>query len=232
MTPIPVGAILALIQTGYPVDFVFRACVQTVNGVENRFGGEALRRSAVPEFYELLRRLKKIQQSGRVGMRVKPMEEKETLVMFIRPPKDSADREDALAVLKILGLDLEALEFRVVFGSIAIDNREIALLTRSMLQIMIELASHIEVPQEDVEEGRVYVPVEETPPDFPNLIRIQSGGTTPDEAYVSVRYRNRSFWIDDRDRNSKRMFAFMMLLFSLTETGGQGAAPIVTVPTN
>jgi len=40
------------------------------------------------------------------------------------------------------------------------------------------------------------------------------------------------FWIDDRDLNSKRMFAFVMLLFSLTETGGDQRAPIVTVPTN
>ena len=37
---------------------------------------------------------------------------------------------------------------------------------------------------------------------------------------------------NDRDLNSKRIFAFTMLLFSLTETGGDQRAPIVTVPTN
>ena len=51
-------------------------------------------------------------------------------------------------------------------------------------------------------------------------------------ACTAVRYRDMWFWIDDRDLNSKRMFAFVMLLFSLTETGGDQRAPIVTVPTN
>ena len=32
MTPIPVVAILAMLQSGYPVDFVFRIAVQTING--------------------------------------------------------------------------------------------------------------------------------------------------------------------------------------------------------
>jgi hypothetical protein len=40
------------------------------------------------------------------------------------------------------------------------------------------------------------------------------------------------FWIDDRDLDSKRIFALTMLLFSLTETGGDQRAPILTAPTN
>jgi hypothetical protein len=51
-------------------------------------------------------------------------------------------------------------------------------------------------------------------------------------AFVTVNYRDSWIWIDDTDFASKRMFSFLMLLFSLTETGCQGAAPIVTVPTN
>jgi len=41
MSPIPPAAILSLIQGGYPVDFVFRALVHEINGIRNRFGGEA-----------------------------------------------------------------------------------------------------------------------------------------------------------------------------------------------
>ena len=65
-----------------------------------------------------------------------------------------------------------------------------------------------------------------------SLIAIHSGPKRPTDAHVAVRYRDLWFWIDDRDLNSKRMFAFVMLLFSLTETGGDQRAPIVTVPTN
>ena len=45
MSPIPPPAILSLVQAGYPVDLVFRLLVQEINGIRNRFGGEARARS-------------------------------------------------------------------------------------------------------------------------------------------------------------------------------------------
>lgn len=53
----------------------------------------------------------------------------------------------------------------------------------------------------------------------------------PADAHVAVRYRGLWFWIDDHDVPSKTMFNFLLQMFALTETGGQQAAPILTVPT-
>jgi hypothetical protein len=50
----------------------------------------------------------------------------------------------------------------VVYGSFPEPDAEVAILTRSILQIMIDLASQIEVPAADIAEGRVYRP-ERTP---------------------------------------------------------------------
>jgi hypothetical protein len=47
---------------------------------------------------------------------------------------------------------------------------------------------------------------------------------------VSVQYRSQWFWIEDRDRHSKQMLSFIMMMFSLTETGQAQAAPVVTIP--
>jgi hypothetical protein len=54
----------------------------------------------------------------------------------------------------------------------------------------------------------------------------------PADAYVAVRYRGMQFWIDDRDLRSKSSMSFLMLIFSLAETGALPgtAAPVVTVP--
>ena len=82
-------------------------------------------------------------------------------------------------------------------------------------------------------EGRVYKP-QRTPEQarlFPPLFNIRNGPLAPDDAYVSIRYRNQVFWIDDRDQQSKSMFNSLLLLFSLTETGQSQAAPLVTIPT-
>jgi hypothetical protein len=87
--------------------------------------------------------------------------------------------------------------------------------------------------QEFNAEGRVYKP-QRTPEQmrlFPPLFNIRNGPLAPDDAYVSIRYRNQVFWIDDRDQQSKSMFNSLLLLFSLTETGQSQAAPLVTIPT-
>jgi len=232
MTPLPVAGILSLLQASYPVDFVFRIGVQNINGIENRFGGRLMLRTADPRFNRLIRAMGKIQSSNALGMRVKSMGEENVMVLFFR----GKPRDEILMAMKtfreLLGLDMDTWEFRVVYGSIPADDKEIAIQTRSMLQIMVELASYIEVPDEDVAEGRVNPNPETTGSGFPPLIRVRSGDSLPADAYVGVRHRKQWFWIDDRDLPSKRVFAFSMLLFSLTETGERGGAPIVTVPTS
>jgi len=232
MTPIPVHAFLSMIQAEYPVDIMFSICIQTVNGVDNRFGGKVMGRSADSNFYRLIKAMRRIQKSGGLGMRVKPMENKTTMVLFFRKKISDEIAGDVSIVRQILGLSPDVQEIRVAYGAFAADNREIAMLTRSMLQIMIELASYIDVPAKDVEEGRVAAFVDENVPDAPPLIRIHSGASAPDEAFVTVQYRDIWFWLEDTDLASKRVFSFLMMLMSLTETGSKTGAPIVTVPTN
>ena len=52
----------------------------------------------------------------------------------------------------------------------------------------------------------------------------------PGDAFVAVRYRGHWFIIDDHNIPSKRLFSFLMFLFTLVETGGKEGAPIVTIP--
>jgi hypothetical protein len=47
-----------------------------------------------------------------------------------------------------------------------------------------------------------------------------------------VQYRGTWHWIDDGDIASKRVFTFLMLFFSLAETGVTPQAPVLTVPAN
>ena len=232
MTPIPIRAFLFLIQSEYPADFLYRICVQTINGVDNRFGATAMGKSADSRFRRLIEAMRRIQISGGLGMRVKPMLDKKAVVVFFRSKLSDEIAKDVNTVQQILGLSPDAKEIRVVYGAFAADDQEIAMLTRSMFLIMIELASYIDVPAKDIEEGRVAIFSDKNATDMPPLIRIHNGASHPEDAMVSIRYRDNWFWIDDTDIDSKRMFSFLMMLFSLTETGEKTGAPIVTVPTN
>jgi hypothetical protein len=234
MKPIPPTALLSLIQAGYPVDLVLRVSAHSVNGIRNRYGGAARPRLADPEFYPLLERLRKLQDSGVIGLRVQKTGEMEGVVMSFRAKVDASTEEDAAFVRKTLGLDPAATEIKVAYGSVPKDDRELAILSRSVLEILIDTASSIDVPAEHVVERRVNASLPEDTVDgatVPRLITIQSSRGRPPNAFVAVPYRDHWFWIDDRDMRSKGLFSFLMFVFSLTDTEGKEGAPILTVPT-
>ena len=234
MSPVPPPAILSLMQAGYPVDLVFRLLVQEINGVRNRFGGEGRAQSADPEFYSLIEKMRRIQSSGAIGMRFQKREKEEATFLVMRGVRDPAIEPLSTEVRKLLGLDPLRKEFSVVYGAISKDDKEIAILTRSILEVIIDLSADIEVPAAHVEEKRVSpTHVEEAVKDgkILPLIRIHSSSKKPDDAFVSAPYRNSHFWIDDRDLMPKKIFSFLMFVFTLVETGEKGAAPIVTIPT-
>jgi hypothetical protein len=233
MKPIPPPAILSLIQAGYPIDLVLRTCVHSINGIRNRYGGSARGRPADPEFYPLLERLRKMQNSGALGLRVQKTSEMEGVVLTFRGNVDSELEKEIVDVRQALGLDLNAQEFRVAYGSVAKDDKEIAILSRSVLEILVDCASNIEVPAEHVQQKRT---VPTMPPEqfgqteIAPLIRILSSTSKPSDTFIAVPYRGYWYYIDDRDMRSKSLFTFLTFIFSLTETEGREGAPIVTIP--
>ena len=72
-------------------------------------------------------------------------------------------------------------------------------------------------------------PDADNPRDRP-LIRIMAGPSLPKDSYAAVRYRNTWYCIDDGDLASKRVFTFLMIFFSLAETGVTPQVPVLQVP--
>jgi len=107
--------------------------------------------------------------------------------------------------------------------------------TRSMLQIMLEFAAVVQVPEADVVQGKatpglVDIATEGVPTGPP--LRILVTDKLPQDAYVAAEYDGKWFWIAGTDIQSKYTFAVIMLLFSIADTGVKGSAPAVTVPAN
>lgn len=231
--PIPPPAILSLIEAGYPIDSVLRVCVNSINGVRNHYGGALRSRHADPEFYPLLERMRKLQASGTISLRSAKISETEAVVMVFRGEMTKEFEEESRFVRKTLKLDPNARELRVVYGSAAKDDREMALQSRSILEILVDMGSYIEVPANDIKEKRTVPNLpEEKVGDKPvlPLIAIHSGKSAPANCFLAVPYRDHWFWIDDSDLRSKSLFTFLMFMFSLTETQGREGAPIVTIP--
>jgi len=234
MMPIPPSSIMNVVQAGFSVDMVFRLAVQSVNGIDNRRIKDLNAQPADPEFYALLQNLRRIQNSGDVGMRLTQSDRQVLLELVVRPKPAAAVENARSEVAKLLGLDPGGRVFRVVYGAVPSDNKEIALLTRSIFEILRDLSANITVPEADVAERRVWAtPEADLGPEGPILpmIRITNSVDRPGDAFVAVPYRGSWYSIDDRDIRSKNLFSFIMYLFAFVETGSKEAVPILTIPT-
>ncbi|MHC4926783.1 MAG: hypothetical protein ACYTER_05540 [Planctomycetota bacterium] len=236
MTPIPPDSIMSLMEAGWRADYLFRLCVQSINGTYNRVGHQADDRNADPEFYDLINGIRTVQQSGAAGIRIRKAKEGQpATVLFFR--KDEIKPEivqQQKNIRQILGLDPNLNEFTIMYGALAKDETEISILTRSMLQILSELASYIEVPDQHVEENRTsgnFAVAADITAGVDPMLRVYSAPEKPEDSFVTIKYRDYWYWIDDTDYMSKRMFSFIMYLFTLAETGAPSPAPVITIPT-
>ncbi len=87
-------------------------------------------------------------------MRTKSATDKETVVIFPRSSTDEVIATPVRRVRELLGLNASAHEFSVVYGRYPGNDTEIAVLSRSMLQVLIDLASHVAVPPDVLEVVR------------------------------------------------------------------------------
>ncbi len=230
MTPVAPATIMSMVEGGYPIDLVFRLLVHSINGIQNQFGGVARTRRADPEFFPLLEKLRTIQTSGVVGLRVKKVDNRDALLMIFRKGPSKELEADSIEVRRMLGLKEDATEFRIVYGSMPTSDTEIALLTRSISEVLTDISSTVQVPGKDVTEQRVPPTVEPEGEGIKGtMIRILCSKEKPGDGFVDVPYRNNWFWIDDRDYRSKKLFSTLMFIMTLTETGSKEGAPIVTI---
>jgi hypothetical protein len=236
MTPVPPGVVISLIQAGWTADAVLRVMVTSLNGVQNRFAGGARARGADPAFYRLCSALRRLQASGAVGMRVDRLKDQEWAVMTLNEARLSEDlQKDQDTIREILGLRKDIHEIRVNFGSAPKNDQEVAIITRSMLEILIDIAGSIDVPPSHAQSGRTSATKTfetDVPGGFRPMIRVLSGVQRPEDAFVAIKYRDHWFWIEDLDLPSKGMFSFLLILSSLNDVDTGRGTPLVTIPAN
>ena len=228
LQPVPPVAVFQLLQGGWPVDLVLQSVVTSINGLRN----DNARREEDQDFRQLVDALTRIQRSGRLAIRVEAHKARPAVMLVLGPSGEHTPRgADRALIIKLLGLDPEAQEIEITYGLIPRSNREVALISRSMLEILIQLSADVELPADHPSAARAFPVLRQLPADrSPALVHIHVGKDAPAETYAVVTYKGYNYWIDDRDVTSKRVFTFLMMLFSLAETGPAAASPLVTVP--
>ncbi len=233
ITPIDPKNIFFMLQSGYAADFILALTVESLNGVRNRSVAAGAMREADPEFFRVLQLLREVQAAGALGMRVEVDKAKgqSAVLFFQREDVTPETTEKSAEIRRLLKLPADGTKFTLIYSPSRGAAGELAVNSRSLLQIMGAFASYVDVPEVDLlhhsavpesrdsgEEGR------------PQSVRVYSGNDKPAGAFAAVRYRDSWFWIDDGDWRTKRALTAIMFFFTLSESGGNQNLPLITIP--
>ena len=233
ITPIDPKNIFFMLQSGYAADFILGLTVESLNGVRNRSTAGGVARDADPEFLRALGLLREVQTAGAVGMRVEEDKAKgSTGVMFFRRDDVAPEvLEKAAEVRRLLKMPANGDRFVLTYSPGRGAENELAVNSRSMLQIMAAFASYLDVPEEHLQDHSAVPAFQNSATEnSEQAVRIHSGKDKPSATFAAVRYRDHWFWIDDGDLRTKRAMTAIMFFFTLADTGGSDKLPLITIP--
>ena len=191
MTPVAPSSVLFLIQAGYAADFVMLMTVESINGLNNRSAAPARMSPGDPEFFRVVELIREVQRSGEIGMRIEVDKAKKetTLLTFHRRDLGTETQSERAEIGRLLRLDPNINEYNISYGISAGGGSNIDLTTRSLIQIMLELAGTVDIPKTDLHDGGVYA----VPPSIEGaraLMRMHSGTEHPKDPFAAVHIRD------------------------------------------
>src|SRR5215470_2189436 len=229
LTPMKPVEVMNLIQSGWPVAIVFRFGVRSINGVRAGTLTHLTSEAADPRFAQLVEALGRLQEHDNFGVREEKKGDQEIPFIVLPRSADTQVEADRRFVVDTLGLDPARSEYRLSFGAVSAGKDEIAVVTRTVFEILGQLSFDVQVPPQHEADGRVGPPLPAGIHRATSL-HVLSGVDRPASAFTAVRYQDYWFWIDNQDFASKRTLSFMMILLALAETGGAAPAPALTLP--
>jgi hypothetical protein len=232
LTPIPPSELFAMLATGGPAALTLGLGVQSINGLRNWSPDTSGLGRVDAAFVEVLQLIGTLRADGVLGFRFESEAGRRTAYLLVADHDGRPLDARAARLLDLLGLDPSRNSFPIRFGFGTGQAGEIKIYTRSLLEILNNLAAQIEVPGGDVAEGRTY-PTQTSPAELPLLpdLSVESQLLAPLNAFVAVEYRGTWYWIDDRNYDAKRVFSVLLLLLNLVDKSGGAQLPVITIPT-
>jgi len=230
LTPLSPVAIFALVQGNWPVEDVVWGVVKSINGVGPQ---SPITGQWNPDYQRMLDALTQLQRARALDVGRGDDSPSNATLRFRVSGADEKTAKAIATLRELWDLDPGTNEYRMVLRVIPRNRREIAVLTSSMLDLMRDVASLMEVPPDHVAGGQT-APTFKLPSEAPYggraPISIQLDRERPGDAFVSVQKDGWWYSIATNDQQSKRVLLLLNVLFQLAESGEYPGGPVVTVP--
>jgi hypothetical protein len=197
--------------------------VQSISGLDNWTADAQGVTRVDAGFVEVLELLNELPNEGIVGFGFEAEAGQRTAHLLLEEDGDRPRDPKVTRLLELLDLDPSLTRFPIRFGFGRSGRDEIRIYTRSLLEIMSNLAAQIEVPPGDVAAGRTYATETSLTERalLPDL-SVRSRPIRPINAFVGIEYRG---------NEAKRVFSVLLLLLNLVDKSGEVQLPVITIPT-
>ena len=239
MSPIDLNTIILLYHSGWSVERIFRVCLQSINGIPNAPSASGPTPGYVPKyekFQEVTRHLRQLQLQRALDMCHTPSRDPNNPIVEIHISDKALQSSEARQLYDLLGLEYGRSNFPLINNVRTADKTRIVTRSRSLMGSLFFASQSVEVPPDDEQAARVTVTKDEQGNRFDwqqvtgELMHIHWSEQRPKNAYVTVGYRGRWFYIDDSDLTSKSTFSLLMQLFALQAGEIKSTAPVLTLP--
>jgi hypothetical protein len=231
MSPVPLDALMFVIQGGVPAGFILGLMTYSFEGYHNVGASGRGFEPADPEFRRLLELVGDLLQNRGLETEVIKQEDRTGIWLHFRStdPATSLTKQHQAELKSLLGVPTGLDRVRVVFGSGATDPSIIGIRTRSLMQIMGVLGAGVRIQPDHLTDGSS-VPVNYA--DVSSEFMVHSGPQKPEGAFVAVPYEGLWFWIERQDLDSKFMLSVVTILFNFLDSGSSKVPAVLTIPTN
>ena len=244
LSPLPLESILVMTQSGWSIERVFAVTIERINDLHNApraSGPTPEREPQYKEFKRLLYLLRDLQNENliEIGPALALDKNSSDLVILLNTePAHQTTIDEINLLLGIVG-EKQTNRFKISTNFLDKTSDKWNVRPRSIASVLFYLSQNVEIPQEHFDAGLVTrtrtkdgKPFDwhDTPAGI--VFQVKSSKTKPSNAYLSIPYRGRWFYILDNDLQSKSTFMLVEQLFNLQAGQRKVSGPTLTLPVN
>ena len=237
LSPLSLKNVVLLFHSGWSIERIFRLCFQQLNDLKNAPGASGPTPSIAPDFRKFasaIKFLRNLQVQDAINISYQEVKGHPQLNLHI--DEDYRTSEDAKQFAFLIKVKPGKTRYVLTFSLDPAKDNQIKVATRSLLGIMFYLSQAVEVPNQDILQGKVTQTKTPEGDVFDwkemtgDLLRIRSVSEKPEAGFVAIFYRGVWFYIHDSDLSSKSTFALLGQVFSLQAGKIKDNAPFLTLP--
>ncbi len=231
--PLATTQVLPLAASGIPIDLLLRITVQSIGGLQNGnlLGGPG--GDGSPEFFELLRVLRRLQLAGELAVRYKESNHVGYVALSLGASGNGPERApgDLARARSLLGLSAAA-DYELVAGTAPVGAGKIAVDVRSVLAILTDLGAEVAVPPAEIAGGATKPTIRLVGGEERATVDRALGQEGAGRCLRGDRLRRLLYWIEREDFDSKYAFSVVQDVLALAEVTDTTKTPVVTIPAN